>query len=80
MIVHKSNNICKNYDFTIKQRFFLLNFAILFYNVNKHQEDPLKTFKGKEKGKEALGVQSQLFNIISFLLKMFFLGIQFDYK
>ena len=44
MIDHKSNNICQKYVFLMNQ-LLLLNFTILFFNVNKPQEDAFKTMQ-----------------------------------
>lgn len=42
IIAHKSNNICKEYDFAIEEG-FLLNLTIPPYNVTKPLEDSFKT-------------------------------------
>ena len=44
MIDHKSNNICQKCVFLMNQ-LLLLNFTILFFNVNKPQEDAFKTMQ-----------------------------------
>lgn len=40
--LHKSNNICKKYDFAMKQGFFIKLYHSSYY-INKHQENSFKT-------------------------------------